>query len=60
MKNLESVTPTGDRRFHWKAKGPTEQVFEWDAEIIKDQINERIAWRSLEGADIEQAGAVTF
>ncbi|MCG3112425.1 MAG: SRPBCC family protein [Candidatus Manganitrophus sp. SB1] len=60
MKNLEAVTPLGDRRSHWRAKGPAAQVFEWDAEITEDQINERIAWRSLEGADVEQAGAVTF
>lgn len=27
MKNLEAVTPLGNRRSHWRAKGPAAQVF---------------------------------
>ncbi len=60
MRDLESVNLAGDRRSHWRAKGPADEVFEWDAEITQDQINERIEWRSVEGADVEEAGAVTF
>jgi uncharacterized membrane protein len=60
MKHLESVQPLNDRRSHWKAKGPAETVTEWDVEITQDQINERIEWRSVEGAAVEEAGAVTF
>jgi uncharacterized membrane protein len=33
---------------------------EWDAEIEDERENERIAWRSVEGADIRNAGTVTF
>jgi len=58
MKNLEAVTPLGDRRSHWRAKGPADQLFEWDAEITEDQVNGRIAWRSLEGAEVDQTGMV--
>jgi uncharacterized membrane protein len=60
MKDLESVELTGDLRSHWTAKGETDELFEWDAEITKDQINERIEWRSLDRAGVEEAGAVTF
>jgi uncharacterized membrane protein len=49
-----------DRRSHWKARGPAGKTVEWDAEIIDDRPNERIAWRSLEGADVENSGVVRF
>ena len=32
----------------------------WDAEIHNDIENELIAWRSLKGADINNAGSVRF
>jgi uncharacterized membrane protein len=33
---------------------------EWDAEIAKDMPNQLIAWRSLEGADVDNSGMVRF
>ncbi len=60
MKNLESVTETGTNRTHWVAKGPTGKFVEWDAEIYNERENEFIAWRSLEDADITNAGSVHF
>lgn len=60
MNHLESVQVTGDGRSHWKAKAPAGTTVEWDAEIIDDQPNQRIAWRSLEGADVDNAGSVSF
>jgi uncharacterized membrane protein len=60
MKNLESVQVTGDRRSHWVANGPAGQTLEWDAETTEDRPSERIAWRSLEGADVSSAGVVRF
>ena len=33
---------------------------EWDAEIEDEVPNELIAWRSLEGADVDHAGSVRF
>ena len=59
MKELESVTVADDRRSRWTAKGPEAEVYEWEAEIIGDQIIERIAWRSGTG-EVRQEGAVTF
>jgi uncharacterized membrane protein len=33
---------------------------EWDAETIRDDENEWIAWRSLEGSDVQNSGSVRF
>lgn len=60
MKHLESVTCSGVNRSHWVAKGPGGKDVEWDAEIYNEKLNEMIAWRSLEGADIVNAGSVHF
>ena len=50
MKHLESVTKTGDNTSHWKAKAPLGTSVEWDAEVTSDVANEKIGWKSLEGA----------
>jgi uncharacterized membrane protein len=56
VRNLE-----GDgKRTHWEAKAPLGKTVEWDAEVIEDVPNRRIAWRSLEGADVYNEGSVTF
>ena len=60
MKHLESVTCTDLNRSHWIAKGPAGTNVEWDAEIYNEKPNELIAWRSLPGADITNAGSVRF
>jgi uncharacterized membrane protein len=60
MSHLESVRMTGEKRSHWIAKGPAGTTVEWDAEIIEDVPNQLIAWRSLEGADVENCGSVRF
>jgi uncharacterized membrane protein len=60
MKHLESVRVTGDGRSHWVAKAPAGSSVEWDAEITEDRPNELIAWRSLEGADVDNSGSVRF
>lgn len=60
MKHLESVQKTDEKRSHWMAKAPAGMTVEWDAEIINEQKNELIAWRSLEGASVPNAGSVRF
>ena len=60
MKHLESVTTTGEKTSHWKAKGPLGTTVEWDAELTSDIGNERIGWKSLEGSDIHNSGVVEF
>jgi uncharacterized membrane protein len=60
MSHLESVEVTGERRSHWKAKAPAGTTVEWDAEVTEDRPNELIAWRSVEGADVDNSGSVRF
>lgn len=60
MENLESVQLTGENRSHWVAKAPAGASVEWDAQIVDDQPNERISWRSLPGSQVENAGSVRF
>src|SRR5581483_3669803 len=60
MRHLESVTCDGARRSHWVAKGPAGRRVTWDAEVVDERPNELIAWRSLDDADVRNAGSVTF
>ena len=60
MENLESVTRLDETRSHWVANGPGGKKVEWDAEIYNEKENEMIAWRSLPGADVTNAGSVHF
>jgi uncharacterized membrane protein len=60
MNDLESVQITGEKRSHWVVKGPAGKRIEWDAEVTEDRSNELIAWRSLEGCQVENSGSVRF
>jgi len=60
MKNVESVTMTNGNCSHWVVKAPAGRKVESDA-VIHNQIEgEMIAWRSLPGADVDNAGSVWF
>ena len=60
MRHIESVDVLDDRRSRWRATGPAGMTFEWQAEITEDHANERLAWRSLDDSDVQQAGQVVF
>jgi uncharacterized membrane protein len=60
MQHLESVQSTSATRSHWKAKAPLGASVEWDAEVTVDQPGELLAWHSVEGADVDNAGTVRF
>lgn len=60
MEGLVSVHEIDDRRSIWVAKGPAGTVVKWDAEIINDVENEIIAWQTLEGSGVDNAGSVHF
>ncbi|MFJ5695819.1 SRPBCC family protein [Arthrobacter sp. NPDC093125] len=54
MSGIQSVRRASDRITHWVTNvGGVEREF--DAEIVEDQPDERIAWRSTDG--ITHAGA---
>jgi len=60
MDHLESVTVLDEERSHWVARGPAGTRVEWDAVIHNEIPNELIAWRSLEGSEVDNAGSVHF
>lgn len=59
MAHLESVEPAGPERWRWSARAPGGKRLEWDAEIVVDQPERLIAWRSIDG-DVTNAGSVRF
>lgn len=60
MQHLESVSVQSPTRSHWVARAPLGQTVAWDAQIVSEQEGRLIAWRSMEGADVENAGSVEF
>ena len=60
MRHLESVRILDPTRSHWVVKGPAGTRVEWDAEIHNEIPNELIAWRSVGGAAVGNAGSVHF
>jgi uncharacterized membrane protein len=59
MSHLVSIRTEGERS-HWVARGPAGKTVGWDAEIINERPNELIAWRSLPGSEVANAGSVHF
>ena len=57
MEGVESVTQLDDKRLHWVADiaGTRE---EWDAEIVDQEPDRRIAWRAITGT--RNDGVVSF
>ena len=60
MQHLEKVRETGKFVSHWEARTSLGQTVAWDAEMITDDPGQLIAWRSLPGADVDNAGSVRF
>jgi uncharacterized membrane protein len=60
MPDVEEVRVTGPTTSHWKVTGPLGKSVEWDAEIVEDIPNQRIAWRSIGDSQVDNAGAVRF
>ena len=60
MHHVESVTSMGTGRSHWAVKGPAGTQIEWDAEVHNEIEPELIAWRSLPGSEVNNAGSVHF
>jgi uncharacterized membrane protein len=60
MNHLASVEVTGNGRSHWTANAPAGRTVDWDAEIVEDKPNQRLAWRSLDGSQVSNSGWVSF
>jgi uncharacterized membrane protein len=57
MEGIQQVTQIDDQHLHWVAKIAGKKK-EWDAEILEQVPDQRIAWRSTTGA--ANAGIVHF
>ncbi|MGZ8620955.1 MAG: SRPBCC family protein [Actinomycetota bacterium] len=57
MEGVKEVRQLDDKNLHWSAEVAGREA-EWDAEIIEQQPDSRIAWRSTEGH--QNDGEVTF
>lgn len=60
MPHLSRITRAGNGRFHWTLKGPSGATIRWDAAIMDDRPNERLAWTSLTGSGTAHRGSVRF
>lgn len=60
MSHLRSVEDKGQGRSHWVAAGPGGVPVEWDAEITKLEPNRILAWKSVPGSPVENAGIIHF
>ncbi|MET8291799.1 SRPBCC family protein [Streptomyces sp. NPDC005132] len=60
MAHLEEVRVTGPGTSHWRASAPFGKTVEWAATTTEEVAGRLIAWRSVDGADIDNAGEVRF
>lgn len=60
MGHLVSVRVRSPIRSHWVARGPAGTTVVWDAEIVNDIPDSLIAWKSVAGATVPNAGSVHF
>ena len=60
MSHVESVTPLVGLRSRWVVRGPGGTCVTWEAELVADEPDRLIAWRTLGHADVEHAGSVRF
>lgn len=61
MRHLQEVRQMGPKRSHWVARIPKGVgTVEWDADIVQEEVDSIIAWRSLLGSDVDNAGEVRF
>ena len=61
MENLEQVQPTGGSgRSVWTIRAPGGKTVDVETEVVKDETDRLIAWRSVEGSDVDTEGRVEF
>ncbi|MBA3874126.1 MAG: DUF2892 domain-containing protein [Anaerolineae bacterium] len=60
MSYLDSVKIVDDTHSRWTVKAPAGMMVSWDAEVINEVKNQVIGWRSLDNAQVANAGSVRF
>ncbi len=60
MRHVVDVKKIDESRSRWVVRAPAGRTVEWDAVIVRQEPDRLIAWRSLEGADVDSTGVVEF
>jgi uncharacterized membrane protein len=60
MKDLKDVKILSPKKSHWVIELEMGVSVEWDAEIVSERQNEMIAWKNVEGSEVETTGSVWF
>ena len=61
MSNVIDVRPQEDRSLsHWVVRGPAGTQLEWDAQLTTFEPDRLLAWKTLPGAVVQNAGEVRF
>ncbi|WP_075511859.1 SRPBCC family protein [Mycobacterium ostraviense] len=60
MHHLRSVTARDGGRSHWAVNAPVGQPVQWDAQVVEDVPNKRIAWQSVRDSGVRHGGSVEF
>jgi uncharacterized membrane protein len=61
MENVEQVQPVGsDGHCVWTLRAPMGETVDVETRVVSEEPGHLIAWRSVEGSDIDTEGRVTF
>ena len=60
MRNVREVRDYGNGYSHWTVAGPAGVTVEWDAELTEFIPHECIAWESVPGSTVDNAGVIKF
>ncbi|WP_342381616.1 SRPBCC family protein [Myxococcus stipitatus] len=60
MTHVDEIRVDSSGRSYWKVKGPAGLHFEWEAEVTQRVPNKLLAWRSVKGTSVENAGVIHF
>ena len=60
MSNVKEVRDPGTGRSHWVVAGPAGVIVEWDADLTDFIPHELIAWESVAGSTVDNAGFIRF
>jgi uncharacterized membrane protein len=61
MKHLGSVRKLDDRRSIWQIQAPEGiPSVQWVAEIVRDEVDKEISWRSLPHSTLQNSGKINF